>query len=169
MSAPIQEFQRAKFLDYAFLAAKAEKAAGALIANTPLSTEDRTVLSDASKFLQQVATGAKALSTGNYQVGNFTAAMEALEFAMNPLEELSAALNDRDVSLVLTEAASVISAKIAEQRMVPLNEAELREAGLFQSFFDLFYRFILDRIDQTNRVAILGARGRFESATLAVA
>jgi len=169
MSAPNQELQKAKLLDYAFLAAKAERASAALIANTPLSPEDRSVLNEASNFLRQVATGAEALSTGNYQVGNFTRAMEALEVAINPLEELSSALNDRDISAVLSEAADMMSSKINGTNGERLADTELEDAQLFKSFFDLFYRFVLNKIDQTNSVAILGTHGRFDGATLIAA
>ena len=140
-----------------------------MISSTPLSSEDRSILTDASNFMRQVATGAQALATGNYQVGNFTRAMEALEVAINPLEELSAALNDRDISSVLSEAADLVSSKVGEDNAVHLSEAELIDVELFKEFFDLFYRFILNKIEQTNSVPLLGARNRFGATNLAAA
>lgn len=167
MSAPGQEFRHAKFLDYAFLAAKSEKAVSGMITDGQLSDEDRSVLNQASNFLRQVATGAQALTTGNYQVGNFNAAVEALEVAMDPLQELSEALKDRDIAQVLSETAQVISTKAAESPLRPLNSDELEDAKLFKAFFDLFYRFILAKIDQMSQVSVLGARGRFEHVAFA--
>lgn len=161
MSAPSQELQKAKLLDYAFLAAKAERASAAMISSTPLSIEDRSVLTEASNFMRQVATGAQVLATGNYQVGNFTRAMEALEVAINPLEELSAAMNDRDISSVLSEAANLVSSKVGEENAIGLSATELVNIELFKEFFDLFYRFILNKIDQSNSVPLLGGRNRF--------
>lgn len=167
MSAPSQEFRHSKFLDYAFLAARSEKAVSEMIGEVQLSEEDRMVLNQASDFLRNVATGAQALTSGNYHVRNFSAAMEAIEVAMNPLEGLSGVLKDRDVAQALSETADVISAKASESPMQPLNEHELEEAKLFKAFFDLFYRFILAKIDEKSRVGVLGAHGRFEHATFA--
>jgi hypothetical protein len=163
MSAPTLGYQQAKYLDYGFLAAKAEKAAKALAEKRPLTEEDRAALEHGSEFLKQVAAGAQALTSGNYQVQNLKGAMEAFEVAVDPLEQLGDILAHGDIARALNGAAEAVSSKVMEPQSM-LSADQLSGIELYGNFFGSFYNFVRAHISQTNRTPLLGDGGRFERA-----
>jgi hypothetical protein len=167
MSAPTIEYKQSKYLDYGFLAARAEQAAGRLAAGEQLSESDRQILDAGSKFLKQVASGARALTSGDYRVQNLTSAMEALEFAMDPLEQLGDVLSGGDIGQLLGEVADAVSKSAQGTGAVQLSVEDKARVDLFQHFFDEFYKFIRAQMATTNKSPILGGRSRFESFSVA--
>ncbi|MCQ0033133.1 hypothetical protein [Burkholderia glumae] len=166
MSAPTIEYKHSKYLDYGFLAARAEQAAAKLAQGEGLSDSDKQMLDAGSEFLKQVASGASALTSGNYRVQNLTSAMEALEFAMDPLEQLGDALSDDDIGQVLSEAADAVTYS-AHHPADQLSDASRARIDLFRHFFDEFYKFIRAQMSATSKAPILGGRSRFESLNVA--
>ena len=162
MSAPSLEYQNAKYLNFGFLAAKAEKASQALTENRSLTTEEISVLKNGSEFLKQVATGAKALYSGDYQVQNLKGAMEAFEFVMDPLEQLGAVLNGTDIAKALNDAAETV-VKLGNEGTQNISEVQQKQVELFRIFYDQFYTFIRAQMTQMNKESLLGDKLRFES------
>lgn len=160
MSAPSLQYQNAKFMNYGFLAAKAEKAVHALCQKQPLTAEEVAVLKDGSEFLKQVATGAQALSSGNYQVQNLKSAMEAFEFVIDPLEQLGDALNQMDIAAALNDAADTV-VKLGDQGTENISNEQLQELELFRVFYESFYSFICSQLAQMNKESLLGNKSRF--------
>jgi hypothetical protein len=166
MSAPTIEYKQSKYLDYGFLAARAEQAAARLVQGEALSESDRQALAAGSDFLKQVASGASALTSGDYRVQNLTGAMEALEFAMDPLEQLRDALAGGDIGQLLGETADAVSQSASRAGAVHLSAVERGRVDLFMSFFDEFYKFIRAQMAENGKAPILGGRSRFESLNI---
>jgi hypothetical protein len=163
MSVPTIEYKQSKYLDYGFLAARAEQAATRLANGEQLSDSDRQVLDAGSEFLKQVASGARALTSGDYRVQNLTSAMEALEYATDPLEQLGDALSGGDVGQVLGEAAEAVSLRAHHAGEEQLSDVDRVRVDLFRHFFDEFYKFIRAEMTANTKSPLLGGRSRFES------
>jgi hypothetical protein len=167
MSAPSLEYKHAAYLDYAFLAAKAEKAADSLIDIHALSDDERHALKAGSEFLEQVATGARAVTHGDYRVNNLTSAMEALELAVDPLEHLGAVIKQADIADVLHDVAITVSAASDRAVALELTAADRSKVDLFKVFFDHFYRFIRVQMGLMDKEPLIGDRGRFNISSSA--
>ncbi|HEM7879479.1 TPA: hypothetical protein U2L31_005919 [Burkholderia contaminans] len=167
MSVPTIEYKQSRYLDYGFLAARAEQAAARLANGEGLSESDLQILDAGSEFLKQVASGARALTSGDYRVQNLTSAMEALEYAMDPLEQLGDALSGGDVGQMLGEVADAVSSSAHQVGMVQLTETDRERVDLFRHFFDEFYKFIRAQIAANTKAPLLGGRSRFESLSTA--
>jgi hypothetical protein len=167
MSAPSLEYKHAAYLDYAFLAAKAEKAADSLIDTHSLSDDERHVLKAGSTFLEQVATGARAVTHGDYRVQNLTGAMEALELAVDPLEHLGEMIKQADIADLLHDVAITVAAASDREVASELTAADRSKVDLFKFFFDHFYRFIRAQMGLMEKEPLIGDRGRFSAAPAA--
>ena len=162
MSAPSLEYQHAKYINYGFLAAKAEKACHALTQNRELTPEEFSVLQNGSEFLKQVATGAKALDSGNYQVNNLKGAMDAFEFVIDPLEQLSEFFNNTDIADALNNAAeTVITLGLHPSQAI--SDKQLKQIELFREFYEHFYTFIQFQMSQVKKDNPLGDKLRFQT------
>lgn len=162
MSAPSVDFRHTKYLDYGFMAARVEKAAQHALDGTLLSDEDRASLRTGSDFLRQVAQGARALTTGDYQVQNLTGAMEALDFAIDPLEQLGDLLSQEDLAKVLQDAADAVTGSADRNDSGQLTTMERDNLVFCRDFFDQFYNFVREQIDNASSENLLGDSARFE-------
>lgn len=161
MSAPSLEYKQARYLDYGFLAAKAEQAAEGLMDDRPLSPDERHVLKAGSDFLEKVATGARALTHGDYGVQNLTGAMEALELAVDPIEHLGQVIKEADISDLLQDVARTVSATSERDDRSALTDDDRTKIDVYRTFFDQFYRFIRAQMNEMRKEPLLGDRSRF--------
>ncbi|MBL3961295.1 hypothetical protein KDW60_30125 [Burkholderia cenocepacia] len=161
MSAPSLEYKQARYLDYGFLAAKAEQAAEGLIEDRDLSDDERNVLRAGSEFLERVATGARVLTHGDYRVQNLTGAMEALELAVDPIEHLGQMIQDADISALLQDVARTVTENSARADRHALTTEDKGKVDIYRTFFDQFYLFIRAQMNEMNKEPLLGGRSRF--------
>lgn len=163
MSAPSLEYKQTRYLDYGFLAAKAEQAAKSLIEQRPLSEDERHVLKAGSDFLEKVATGARVLTRGDYRVQNLTGAMEALELAVDPIEHLGQMFQQADISDFLQDVARTVAQSSDRAIQNQLTADDRAKIDLYRTFFVKFYQFIRTQMDEFDKEPILGNRSRFDS------
>lgn len=120
-----QRLRNAEHINYGFLAVKSAESLGKFLNETPLTPEDLKVLKKSKDFFRELSEGVELVHTGTYSGGNSIASMQALDFAIGPLETLQDALEDEELSELASSIEEKIDRVIKNQKPVAKSEREV--------------------------------------------
>lgn len=141
MSGPNVMLREAEYLDCGFLAAQSQETISKILGDQSLSDKDKRTLEDASEFLNKIADGAELVSTGRSNFHNSRTSMQALDFAMGPLEILSGSINDGKVADFFRElAAAMVQASQG-------SAADHDKLEMTKEFFEILYGSAIETLN----------------------
>lgn len=131
-----QRLRNAEHINYGFLAVKSAESLEKFLKDSPLTPEDLKVLEKSKDFFHELSEGVELVSTGTYSGGNSIASMQALDFAIGPLEVLQDALQDKKLSDLASAIENKIDLVIKNRKPTTKSEREVY-SNLVQFFHAL--------------------------------
>ena len=138
MSGPLLDEKKAEYINFSFLAVLASRAITAILDATPPGPEELQALPKAERFLRDISSGAAFVTTGNHVQGfDAVRSVNALDFAMGPMETLEQLLVDKDIASYFGEVAAAVSRSENLEHALTENERSLLEFA--SNFFSALY------------------------------
>jgi hypothetical protein len=158
MSAPGIIEREAQCIDYSFLSIKAGKALDLVLAGKAPGEEERVVLARAVSFLQAVANGAAFVATGHSQnEADPLDAINALDYAMEPIERLQQLLTDEDIAQFFNDVAEALEESTNHPHA--LTQDETRKLSFASRFFQVLYDILTAQLKKIGNDEIVDGRG----------
>ncbi len=152
MSAPHLELKEAEYLSLGFMANSAGSTLKMLLAGEDLSDKELESLKKASIFLNDIASGADFIATGQLSATfNPSRSLEALNYAMGPTEALKKVMKDDNVAKFFSDVARAVT-NLQERKSVDADKPHIEEAA---AFFQVFYRWVIAELNA--RQPVLGS------------
>ena len=151
MSAPSRYSKEAEEMKYGFLAVKSKDAISKMLEKKELTGDELKVLSRARDFLLTIADGAQLVTEGVYHGHNSQESMAALNYAMDPLKYLQAALKDEQICNYFRVLADALhEPEISDARLTDEKYKHLEDAS---NFFEALYSNLLSAVSENRRSA----------------
>lgn len=153
MSAPNPLFRDADSVSCGFMTARASNLLQRVLEKKPISTDEVALLSNAERFLRDVADGAQFTTSGAFREGaNPSRSLAALDVAFGPIKVIRTLVQEANFANLFEELASAVS-KAKETHSAEGIEDSLSRA---RQFFEALAEWIANDLD--SRKPVLGAR-----------
>jgi len=143
--------REAEYLGCGFLAVQSQETIARRLGRKELTDEDKLILGRASEFLKNIADGADLVSTGRSGAHNSRASMQALDFAMGPLESLQSLIGDGKIAEFFRGLATATE-------KASHDEIDTEQLQCSKQFFEVLYHSTLETLN--NDFPQLGERSR---------
>ncbi|MBT3010967.1 MAG: hypothetical protein KME41_04505 [Candidatus Thiodiazotropha sp. (ex Lucina pensylvanica)] len=144
MSAPHLELKETEYLSLGFMANSAETTLKTLLAGKQPSDEEIKSLKKATSFLNDIASGADFITTGQLSANfNPSRSLEALNFAMGPIDALKKVMKDDDVATFFRGIAQAVN-NIYDRKSIESDRIHIEEA---EEFFSIFYQWVIAELN----------------------
>lgn len=154
MNAPNPLFRDADSVGRGFMTARASNLLGRVLERKPISADEAVLLSNAERFLRDVADGAQFTASGAFRDGaSPSRSLAALDVAFGPIKVIKT-LVEREASFaaLFEELASAVS----RARQTGSSEGIEESLGRARQFFEALAEWIANSLDSRNPV--LGIR-----------
>lgn len=147
MSTPGNEFREAEYLGLGFLAVTSSELLDRLLAGQEIDDDDKYTLGRAEKFLKDVSSGARLVTSG---VGANASAVEnvrKLVYSVEPLKLIQEGIQSAQIVDAFENMANAIETALTYQ----IDETQREILGIAKSFFHQLHIFLLDKIESEQR------------------